>query len=100
MSDPERGYSVDLDHLDTVTARIAGLTGFITESLAGLDSRIAAAHQEWTGAAAAKHAEAHQEWMKAATAARDGIEAMRKAAKTAHTSYTECLAANNKTLGI
>ncbi|WP_051193189.1 WXG100 family type VII secretion target [Nocardia jiangxiensis] len=84
MSDHDRGYSVDLDHLDAVTARIAGLHSFITDSLSGLDSRIAATHQDWTGAAAEKHAEAHREWMKAATEARDGIEAMRAAAETAH----------------
>ncbi|WP_067664715.1 WXG100 family type VII secretion target [Nocardia miyunensis] len=100
MSDPDRGYSVDLDHLDTVTARIAGLHGFITESLTGLASRIAATHQDWTGAAADKHAEAHREWMKAAGEARDGIEAMHAAAQAAHTAYTDAIAANRRTLGI
>ena len=100
MSDPERGYSVDLEHLDAVTARIGGLHGFITDSLAGLDSRIAAAHQDWTGAAADKHAEAHREWANAATEAAAGIAAMRAAAQTAHTAYTDAITANHKILGI
>ncbi|MQY20446.1 WXG100 family type VII secretion target [Nocardia macrotermitis] len=100
MSDPDRGYRVDLEHLDEVTTRISGLQGFITESLTGLDSRIAAAHQEWTGAAADKHAEAHREWMKAAGEARDGIQAMHTAAQTAHTAYGDVITANRKVLGI
>jgi WXG100 family type VII secretion target len=100
MSDPDRGYSVDLEHLDAVTARIGGLHGFITESLTGLDSRIAAAHQEWAGAAADKHNAAHREWMKAAGEARDSIEAMRAAAQAAHTAYTDVVTANRRTLGV
>lgn len=100
MSDPERGYSVDLEHLDAVTARIGGLHGFITESLAGLDSRIAAAHQEWTGAAADKHTEAHREWAAAAQEAAEAIAAMRAAARTAHTAYGDTVAANCRVLGI
>ena len=83
-----------------MTARIAGLHGFITESLTGLDQRIAAAHQEWTGEAATKQAAAHLEWMKAAGEAAESIEAMRKAAHTAHTAYADALTANRRTLGI
>jgi WXG100 family type VII secretion target len=92
-------YRVDLEHLDTVTARIAGLRGFVADSLSGLDQRISAAHQQWTGAAADKHAAAHREWMRAATEVKEGINAMRAAAQTAHAAYTDGLAAVHKTLG-
>ncbi|RMI34228.1 WXG100 family type VII secretion target [Nocardia stercoris] len=94
------GYRVDLDHLDDVTARIAGLHGFITDTLTALDARIAAAHQTWEGAAADKHAAAHKEWADSAQTAAEGIAAMRDAAKAAHAAYTDALAANRKTLGV
>ncbi|QIS18745.1 WXG100 family type VII secretion target [Nocardia terpenica] len=92
-------YQVDLEHLDTVTARIAGLQGFVQDTLAGLDVRIAAAHQNWTGEAATRHAEAHREWMAAASEVHEGIEAMRAAATAAHTAYSDVLATNLGILG-
>lgn len=93
------GYQVDLDHLDQTTARIAGLNGFVADSLSGLDARITAMHQQWTGAAATRHAAAHKEWMTAAAKVREGIAAMRTAAADAHAAYTEGVAANRKTVG-
>ncbi|PPJ31764.1 WXG100 family type VII secretion target [Nocardia nova] len=96
---PGDGYRVDLDHLDAVTAAIAGLQGFVADSLAGLDARVAAAHQSWTGSGADKHRAAHQEWMKAAEEVHDGIEKMRAAAAAAHGHYSNAVAANLKLLG-
>ncbi|WP_216894697.1 WXG100 family type VII secretion target [Nocardia alni] len=93
------GYRVDLEHLDQVTTHIANLRGFVADSLTGLDQRISAAHQQWSGAAAEKHLAAHREWMNAAQRIKDGIETMHTAAKTAHAAYTDGLAANRKTLG-
>ncbi|MGY0500864.1 WXG100 family type VII secretion target [Nocardia sp. FBN12] len=87
-------FKVDLEHLDTVTARIAGLVGFVEDSLAGLDARIAATHQNWTGKAATAHAAAHTEWMTAATEVREGVEEMRAAAVAAHSHYNDAVAAN------
>ncbi len=99
MSTDEGSYRVDLEHLDAVTAKVAGLRGFVQDSLSGLDQRITAAHQQWSGAAADKHAAAHREWMRAAGEVEDGIDAMHTAAQTAHTAYTEGLAAIHKALG-
>jgi len=93
-------YRVDLEHLDVATAKVAGLRGFVEDSLSGVDQRINAAHREWSGAAADRHAAAHREWMQAARQVKDGIDAMHNAAQTAHTAYTEGLAANHKTLGV
>ncbi|MEV6059351.1 WXG100 family type VII secretion target [Nocardia asteroides] len=87
-------FQVDLDHLDSVTSRIAGLVGFVEDSLAGLDARIAGAHQTWTGQAAAAHAAAHTEWMSAATEVREGVEEMRTAAVDAHRHYNDAVTAN------
>ncbi|MEG8182583.1 WXG100 family type VII secretion target [Nocardia terpenica] len=95
MSD---GYRVDLEHLDSVTARIAGLQGFVQDTLAGLDARMATAHQNWTGETADKHSQAHREWIKAADEVHEGIETMRAAAAAAHGHYSDALAANLRIL--
>lgn len=93
------GYSVDLDHLDEVMAKIGGLVGFITDSLEGLDQRLAAAHQSWSGQAADAHATAHTTWAASAQQAREGIDAMRAAAANAHEQYSDALATNLRMLG-
>ncbi len=100
MSSIDGSYRVDLEHLEQVTARVHGLAGFVEDSLAGLDARIATAHQQWSGAAAEEHTAAHRDWMHAATTVQDGIAAMHAAAKTAHDAYTATAAANNRRLGI
>ncbi|WP_280430102.1 WXG100 family type VII secretion target [Nocardia brasiliensis] len=94
-----QSYTVDLVHLDAVTARIAGLQGFVEDSLNGVDQRVAAIHREWSGAAATAHAEAHAKWQTGATAVREGIAAMRAAAATAHTAYSDGIAANLRMFG-
>lgn len=99
MTSYDGGYAVDLDHLDAVTSAIGGLAGFVSDSLAGLDQRITAAHQSWTGSGAAKHLAAHQTWMKAAAEVHEGIETMRDAAKAAHGHYSDAVAANLRLLG-
>jgi WXG100 family type VII secretion target len=99
VSTDDGSYRVDLEHLDQVTAKVAGLRGFVQDSLSGLDQRITAAHQQWSGAAADKHAAAHRAWMTAAGEVHDGIDAMHKAATAAHTAYTGVLDTNLKILG-
>ncbi|WP_305779821.1 WXG100 family type VII secretion target [Nocardia nova] len=88
------GYSVDLEHLDAVVSKIGGLVGFITDSLEGLDQRLAAAHQSWAGQAADSHIAAHAKWAAAAQEAREGIDIMRAAAATAHNQYSDAVATN------
>ncbi|WP_280263807.1 WXG100 family type VII secretion target [Nocardia wallacei] len=95
----DEGYMVDLEHLDATTARISGLVGFLTESLAGLDARMSGVHQTWTGDAASAHAAAHAEWKTSAQDAQDGIDRMRAAAEAAHGHYSDNLAANLRILG-
>ena len=93
------GYRVDLEHLDAVTSSIAGLRGFVDDSLVGLDTRIAAVHQSWTGEAAERHVAAHQEWRVGADEVREGIDTMRAAAAAAHGHYSDAVAANLKLMG-
>ncbi len=93
------GYRVDLEHLDQVTIKVANLRGFVEDSVGWLDARVTAMHHQWHGAVADEHAAAHREWMRGAQKIKDGIEAMRTAAKGAHDAYGEALAANRKTLG-
>jgi WXG100 family type VII secretion target len=93
------GYRVDLAHLDDVTARIAGLYGFVVETLAGLDRRAAALRAGWSGAAADRYATAHADWATAAAEMAAGIDAMRAAAAAAYTAYTDAAAANVRRAG-
>jgi WXG100 family type VII secretion target len=91
-------FEVDLDHLDAVTARIAGLVGFTEDTFTGVEQRVTALHRTWTGAAAATHAEAHRDWAEGAADVRDGIAAMRAAAAAAHAAYSEAITTNMRML--
>ncbi|WP_405163892.1 WXG100 family type VII secretion target [Nocardia sp. NBC_01499] len=91
-------YRVDLAHLDTVTAKVAALNAFVSDSLTELDQRIATMQSTWTGAAADAHATAHSEWVAAARMT-EGLEKMRAAAAAAHASYQNGTAANRAMLG-
>ncbi|MGW0252662.1 WXG100 family type VII secretion target [Nocardia goodfellowii] len=92
-------FAVNLTELEQITQKIKAFDGFVSDSLAGLDQRIAAMHQSWTGAAAAQHAQAHREWMQGATEVKEGIAAVCEAARQAHENYTETLASNLRMLG-
>ncbi|WP_069160745.1 WXG100 family type VII secretion target [Nocardia altamirensis] len=93
------GYRVDLAELENIDTRIAGFTGFLTETLTGLQQRIATLQQTWTGAAADAQAAAFRQWVAAATEAAEGIETMRQAAEDARTRYTTAVETNLRTLG-
>ncbi|WP_433659933.1 WXG100 family type VII secretion target [Nocardia sp. CA-128927] len=92
-------YRVDLNHLDAVTAKVAALNSFVADSLAELDQRIATVQGSWHGAAADAHAAAHAEWTAAAATMADGLAKMRVAAAAAHASCQDGTAANLSMLG-
>jgi WXG100 family type VII secretion target len=92
-------YRVDLAHLDNVTARIAGLQGFVEQSLQEVEERIAGVQANWAGEAADAHATAHAEWAAAAAKIAAGLEKMRAAAAAAHRHYGDASAANIAMLG-
>ncbi|RJO76638.1 WXG100 family type VII secretion target [Nocardia panacis] len=99
MSGDDVVYRVDLEHLDQVTAKVAGLLGFLDESLQGIDTRVRALHSEWSGASAAMHVQAHQDWAKGVAEIRAGVDAMHEAARTAHAHYSDVCAMNMKVFG-
>lgn len=92
-------YRVDLAQLEAVTAKVASLTGFVTESLRETEERIATVQASWNGAAADAHAAAHAEWTTAAAKIADGLAKMQAAAAAARRSYEEGSAANLAMLG-
>ena len=92
-------YTVDLDRLDEVIARLAGFVGFVEEHLDELDRRIAGLPVSWTGRAADAHAEAHRDWVAGARDLREGLDAIRAAATRAHEEYTAAVSANLQMLG-
>ncbi|MGY1939689.1 WXG100 family type VII secretion target [Nocardia gipuzkoensis] len=92
-------YRVDLAHLETVTARIAGLASFVSESLREVDERIAVVQGTWSGEAADAHATAHAEWTAAAAKINEGLAKMQRAAAAARQSYEDGTAANLAMLG-
>ncbi|QLY32955.1 WXG100 family type VII secretion target [Nocardia huaxiensis] len=94
------GFSVDLEHLDSVTARMRALKSFVVDQLAALDAKANAVMPTWTGEAATAYQVAHQEWADGATDVQDGLAVLEKAAQTAHGNYTGAMAANLKRLGL
>lgn len=84
----EDGFSVDLEHLDAVTARMRGLKGYVADQLAALDSAANAAMLNWSGEAATVYQVAHREWADGATDIQDGLAAMESAAQIAHSNYS------------
>ncbi|MFD4434253.1 WXG100 family type VII secretion target, partial [Nocardia sp. NPDC058497] len=62
MVENAQPFKVDLSELEQVTTRVAGFKGFLDDSLDGLQQRIAAIQQNWTGQAADAQAPPMPEW--------------------------------------
>lgn len=90
---------VDLDHLDSVTARLAGLVEFVEDRLAELDRHIAHLPANWTGTAADAHAAAHRVWYEAAQEMKSSLDVLRAAVRLAHDEYARSVATNLTMLG-
>ncbi|MFI9633601.1 WXG100 family type VII secretion target [Nocardia sp. NPDC051929] len=90
-------FSVDLDHLEEVVARLSGLAGFIGEHLDEIDGRVATlTGTGWESVAARAYAEAHTQWVTGAREFVEGVRDMSDAAKAAHTRYTRAVDTNYK----
>ncbi|MGS2809921.1 WXG100 family type VII secretion target [Nocardia sp. MW-W600-9] len=92
-------FRVDLEELEQIVTRVAGFIGFLNDSLDGLQQRMSAVQQNWTGAAADAQAVAFREWHTGATDVADGIEIMRQVVQDAHDRYNAAIAANLAMLG-
>ncbi|MFE7717809.1 WXG100 family type VII secretion target [Nocardia rhizosphaerihabitans] len=99
MVDNAQPFRVDLAELEQIVTRVTGFVGFLNGSLDGLQQRLNAVQQNWTGAAADAHAEAFRDWHTGATDVAEGIDAMRQAVQDAHDRYTTAIATNLAMLG-
>ncbi|MFI6214676.1 hypothetical protein ACIBCD_22035 [Nocardia brasiliensis] len=63
-------------HLDEIVVRLAGLAGFVSERLDGIDGKVAAlVGTGREGVAAQAYIEAHREWIGGAREFAEGCEA-------------------------
>ncbi|MEV0335856.1 WXG100 family type VII secretion target [Nocardia sp. NPDC050717] len=99
MVENSQQFRVDLVELEQIITRVSGFVGFLSDSLDGLQQRIAAVQQNWSGAAADAQAQAYREWHSGATDVAEGIDAMRQAAQAAHDRYSAAVATNLAMLG-
>ncbi|MEU1950846.1 WXG100 family type VII secretion target [Nocardia rhamnosiphila] len=92
-------FSVDLERLDDLVARLSNLSGFIVERLDEIDDRVASlAGTGWEGLAAQAYVVAHGQWTTGAREFADGVREMSEAARDAHTRYTEAIDVNFRML--
>ncbi|MGQ4617304.1 WXG100 family type VII secretion target [Nocardia sp. R7R-8] len=99
MSEPP-AFSVDLDRLDNLAARIRGFAGLLADQLAAIDRKAKEVDAASTGAVMAAYREAHDEWLAGATDIQEGLTALEKAVRLAHEGYTGAVAENLRILGI
>ncbi|MHA3703432.1 WXG100 family type VII secretion target [Jatrophihabitans sp. YIM 134969] len=92
-------YRVDLDALDDTITFMQSTSDTVAAELAALDAHIAQLHDVWSGDAAGAQWAAHQEWSAGAAEMRAALDAMREAARTAHTNYSNAVAANQQMWG-
>ncbi|WP_040774521.1 WXG100 family type VII secretion target [Nocardia pneumoniae] len=92
-------FSVDLDHLDQIVARLSGLAGFIADHLDEIDGKVATLQGSgWESVAAQAYADAHRQWAIGAREFAEGIRDMSMAARDAHGRYTTAVAFNRQML--
>ncbi|UGT53128.1 WXG100 family type VII secretion target [Nocardia asteroides] len=92
-------FSVDMDRLDQIVARLAGLAGFVADHLDDIDDHVATLKgTAWEGVAADAYQIAHQQWVTAAREFAEGIRDMSTAAKAAHSRYTTAADTNKRML--
>ncbi|WP_068279921.1 WXG100 family type VII secretion target [Aldersonia kunmingensis] len=94
-------FEFDLDEIELVTTRVRGFSGFVTDLLDGLDTRVGQLVQEgkWSGVAAEAYAEAHQIWAVAAREVVDGLTQMEAAARSAGEHYADAMEVNKRMTG-
>ncbi|MFD3506754.1 WXG100 family type VII secretion target [Nocardia sp. NPDC058666] len=92
-------FTVDLDHLDVIVAKLAGLSGFINDHLDEVDDRVASLlGTGWESVAAEAYDTAHRKWAVGAREFVEGIREMSDAAKAAHGGYTNASDLNKRML--
>ncbi|WP_067864232.1 WXG100 family type VII secretion target [Nocardia shimofusensis] len=93
------GFSVDLDELDQIVARLSGLAGFIEDHLDEIDDKVATlAGTGWESIAAQAYTDAHRQWALGAREFTDGIRSMSDAAQRARNRYSSAADVNKQML--
>ncbi|GGL40951.1 WXG100 family type VII secretion target [Nocardia jinanensis] len=95
----ESAFQVDLAELEDITARVGNFIGFLSDSLTGLEQRMASLHQTWSGDAAIAQAGAFRQWAAGATDVAEGIDIMRQATLAARDRYIAAIEANRQMFG-
>ncbi|WP_063006190.1 WXG100 family type VII secretion target [Nocardia salmonicida] len=92
-------FTVDLDHLDIIVAKLAGLSGYINDHLDDVDDQVVELlGTGWESVAADAYQTAHQKWAAGAREFVEGIRDMSDAAKAAHGGYTSASDLNKRML--
>ncbi|MFJ2839716.1 WXG100 family type VII secretion target [Nocardia sp. NPDC087230] len=92
-------FSVDMDQLDQIVARLAGLAGFVADHLDDIDDHVATLKgTTWEGLAADAYQVAHQQWIVGAREFAEGIQDMSTAARSAHGRYSTAAETNKRML--
>ncbi|MFJ2838263.1 WXG100 family type VII secretion target [Nocardia sp. NPDC087230] len=99
MADNSREFTFDIDELDQLVTRANGFIGFLTDSLDGINQRIATVHQNWEGAAATAQEEAYRKWATGAATVVEGLTEMYNAAVTARDAYSAAAEINLRMSG-
>jgi WXG100 family type VII secretion target len=92
-------FTVDLEQLDRIVARLTGLAGFLHEHLDELDHQVKTlSGGSWESAAASAYRDAHTQWLASAKEFADGVAAVSDAAKEAHGRYADAVTTNRRML--
>ncbi|MEU2043466.1 WXG100 family type VII secretion target [Nocardia niwae] len=92
-------FTVDVDHLDQIVARLSGLAGFISDHLDDLDDKVAGlTGTGWESVAGRAYFEAHTKWVTAAREFAEGVRDMSDAARNAHSKYINAAEVNKQML--
>ncbi|WP_068057240.1 WXG100 family type VII secretion target [Nocardia xishanensis] len=93
-------FSVDLDKLEDLAARMRGYAAAVADRLAEIEQKAKEVEGVWVGTAALAYREAHAEWAKGVTDMQEGLAALEAAVKVAHEGYTSAVSENRRILGI
>lgn len=99
MSD-EQAFSVDLDKLENLAARIRSFAGLLSDQLTAIEQKVKEVDAASAGAAITAYREAHDEWLAGATDIAEGLTALEEAVKLAHDGYTGAVAEGLRILGV
>lgn len=91
-------FTVDIERLDNLVARLSNLAGYLTEQLDLIDDKVATLDGAWETLAANAYRDAHQLWSTGAREFATGLADISDAARTAHTRYTTAAQVNKKML--